>query len=210
MSLNYTTLQSTVLSNAHRSGLTTEVVEFIRRAEGMIARDLRAYPLNFTLDEDDRSGSGVYNLPSGFLELRAAYAAAADGSTYALENVGPAGIRMLSSTAPVIHYAVLGDTIEFRGVPDTDASIELQYLGIPDPLTTTATNNLLTNHEEVYISGALYFLYRFTQDLELAQAELGVFNDAIEKLNAQYGRRFGGGSSLPAYNFGHVRVGSGY
>lgn len=207
MSLDYTTLQSTVLAEAMHSELTTEVVGFIRKCEARIRRKVRALELRTTLDETDRNTEGIYNLSGQVLELRRVYTSDAVNGA---ENVGIAGIRLLDATAPVIHYAVSGQTIEFRGVPATDAEIELVYRGWPDPLATTSTNELLTNHEDIYVSGTLFYLYKYTQDLELAQSELSVFNDAVNELNKQTGRLTGGGSILPAYNFGQIRIGRGY
>lgn len=207
MSLNYTTLQSEVLAEAVHAELTTEVVSFVRKCEAMIRRKVRALELRTTLVEADRNTDGIYDLSGQVLEIRRAYTSdAVNGAA----NVGIAGIRLLDATAPVLHYAVSGQTIEFRGVPATDAEIELVYRGWPDPLATTATNELLTNHEDIYVSGTLFYLYKYTQDLELAQTELSVFKDAVDALNKATGRLTGGGSILPAYNFGQIRVGRGY
>lgn len=210
MSLTYTTLQSSVLAQAVRPELTAEVVEFIRRCEAMIRRELDAYEVRTTLDETDRSSGGLYNLSGQVKEVRAVYAEASDGTTYKLENVGVTGIRALPADADVQHYGVSGQQIEFRGVPATDAELELVTLGWPDPLATTATNSLLTNHEDIYLYGTLFHLYQYTQDFELAQGALDVFGDAIDKANRAHARLNGGGSVMPAYNFGHVRIGRGY
>lgn len=208
--MNYTTLQAAILAQAVHSELTAEVVDFIRRTESMIRRDVRGLELRTTLVEADRSADGVYNLSGRVEKIRAIYAESSSGDTYALENVGLAGIRMLPASAAVQHYAVSGQTVELRGVPGTGDSFELVYRGWPEPLATTATNELLTNHEDLYLYGALFHLYNHTQDLELAQSSLSVFRDAAEQLNRLNGRLTGGGSTLPAYNFGHVRTGRSY
>lgn len=207
MSLTYTTLQSTVLEEAVHAELTTEVVGFIRKCEAMIRRKLFALELRTTLDETDRNSGGIYNLSGQVQEVRRVYTSDAVNGA---ENVGIAGIRALDATAPVLQYAVSGQTIELRGVPGTDAEIELIYKGWPDPLATTATNELLTNHEDIYVCGTLFYLYKHTQDLELAQSELSTFTDAVDALNKATARLTGGGSVMPAYNFGQIRVGRGY
>jgi hypothetical protein len=213
MSLNYTTLQSTVLAQAARAELTAECPQFIRMCEAMIRRKVRAFETRTTLDDSDRGDdvtTGLYTLPDTIQEVRAIYAARDGGESYALENVGLAGIRMLPSSADPQHYAVSGSSIEIRGIPGDDAELEVVGIGWPDPLETTATNTLLSNHEDLYVYGTLFHLYQFTQDLELAQAALSTFTDAVDTVNEQIGRRIGGGSVLPAYNFGHVRTGRGY
>lgn len=209
MSLNYTTLQAWILARAVRPELTVEVVTFIRECEAMIRRKVDALELRVTLDESDRSSGGIYNLSGQVREVRAVFATDLGGQTYLLENVGIAGIRQLRSDADVHHYALVGQTIEFRGVPATDAELELVVLGWPDPLATTATNELLTNHEDLYTFGSLYQLYDWSQDLELAANALDRFTRAAEDLNKAVRRRIGGGSVLPFYNFGQIPVSRG-
>lgn len=210
MSLDYTTLQSTVLGIASRAELTTEVVQFIRSCESMIRREVEALPTRKTLVEADRSSSGVYNLSGQVLDVLAAHAVDSSGEEYPLENVGIAGIRLLPSTADVQHYAVLGQTIEFRGVPATDSSLPIIYMGWPDALATTATNDLLTNYEDLYIYGTLFHLYKYEEALELANDAKATFDGIADTLNILAAKLQGGGSIMPAYNFGQVQIGKGY
>lgn len=205
--MTYAELKAAVLADAHRPDLTAEVARFIREAEGMLRRDLRAYVQSATLDESDRVSGGVYTLPSGLLELRAVYRADDDGT--ALEQVSLHTIRTRHTAAIACQYAMRGDTIEIRGTPGTDDEFEIEYLGHPTALSADAdTNSILTNHEAIYVNGALFALYRHTQDLELAQSALDVFTDAVNKLNEATGRKLGGASIAGAYNlFGS---GSGY
>jgi len=210
--MNYGQLKTAVLEHAHAPELTAEVAGFVRLAEGLIRRELRAYELAYTLDESDRVALGVYTLPATLLEVRAIYATDAAGETFALENVGVVGIRNALATSPVLSYAVRGDnTIEFRGVPATDAELEVLYLGHPVAFSADGDeNDLLTNHEAIYLYGALHYLYTWTEDLELAGAARENCLDAIEKLNQQIGRKIGGGSVVPGYNLGLYNAGSGY
>lgn len=209
MSLDYTTLQAWVLARAVAPELTTEVVTFIRECEVLIRAKVEALELRVTLTETDRSSGGIYNLSGRVREVRAAYASSITGDSYPLENVGVAGIRRLRSDADVFQYAVVGQTIEFRGVPATDAELELVVLGWPEPLATTSTNELLTNYENLYTFGTLYFLYKHAQDLELAQDALNEFMSTAELLNKLTRRRHGGASLLPFYNFGQITIGRG-
>jgi hypothetical protein len=210
MSLNYTTLQALILATSAHSELTAEVPGFVRQAEGLIRRVVRAQETRVTLDESDRSSAGIYNLPATIQEVRAVFGESPNGDTHALENVGLHGIRMIDADSDVLHYAVTGNTIEFRGVPGTDEEMEVIGFGWPALLTVSATNDLLTYHEGLYLFGGLHFLYTYTQDLELAQFSLQQFNDTARHVNEMIGRKIGGGSVLPAYNFGHITVGRGY
>ena len=122
-----------------------------------------------------------------------------------LDQKSLAEIATLHSAAPVQWFAVNDTTIEFRGVPETDAEMKLFYMGAPAALSSDSdTNDLLTNHETIYVSGSRFFLYKHTQDLELAQGELDTFTAAIETLNEQQARKLGGASVRPAYHFGPI------
>jgi hypothetical protein len=209
MSLDYTSLQAWVLARSVHAELTTEVVTFIRECETLIRAKVEALELRTTLTETDRSAEGIYNLSGRVREVRAAYATSSAGDSYALENVGVAGIRQLLATSDVFHYAIVGQTIEFRGVPATDAEIELVIIGWPEALATTATNDLLTNYENLYTFGTLHYLYNYTQDLELAADAMNEFTATAELLNKLVRRRIGGGSVVPWYNFGQTRVSRG-
>src|SRR5688572_24095509 len=168
----------------------------------MIRRTLKySLPLSVTLDEDDRDGDGVYTLPSGLTLVRSVRVA--DGThKRTLEQKSLAEISTLSANALVQWFTVLGDgTIEFRGVPDEEAELELHYMGVPAAFAADGdTNDLLTNHETIYLSGSRFFLYKQTQDLELAQGELDTFTAAIDTLNEQQARLIGGASVRPMYH----------
>lgn len=198
----YSELQDAIIADSHRPDLSGQVVRFIRETEGLIRRDLRAYPLSDTLTDADRSDvtSGVYTLPSGLLEIRAIYSG---NNCPPLVQASLDGIKRIYGGAPPVEFAINGDTIEIRGIPAANANLAIQYLGTPDALSSnTDTNSLLTDHESLYIEGSLYFLYKHTQDLELAQVARDSFTDTLERLNQAAGRKLGGASQTPAYNFG--------
>lgn len=201
--MNYGELKPAVVDGAHRSDLLTDAPDFIRECEGMIRRGLKyALPLSVTLDETDRVADGVYALPTQLHTVTAVYNEDTPGG---LEQVSRAQIRRLRDSVPVCQFCVLGDTIEFRGVPGTDFENELHYMGFPDALSADGdTNALLTSHETLYLSGSRFFLFKYTQDLELAQGELDTFTAALDALNEQLARKLGGATVAPAYHFGPV------
>lgn len=197
--MNYGELKAAVLSDSHRPDLSGEVARFIREAEGMIRRELRALAVTGTLTEGDRASEGVYNLPDGLLELRTIHHSGEDGN--ALEQVSLSAIRRIRLFTPQ-RYAIRGKTIEIRDVPGTDAEFDIEYLGHPAALVNDAdTNDLLNDHETLYKEAALFYLYKHTQDPELAQGALDTYSDVLKKLNEQFGRKIGGASIAGAYNF---------
>lgn len=211
MALNYGTLKTLILTLSKRSDLSALVEDFVRGAEGMIRRDLIAYELQATLDESDRSSEGVYTAPATCLKVQNVFTDDVNGRSYPLERVGQANIRNLTAVARVQAYAHYAGFIEFRGVPATDQELEVHFLGMPAALDDdTDENALLTDHEELYVAGGKFQLYKYTEDIELAQAELDTFSNAIERLNNYIGRKLSGGVTAPAYNFGTIRRNVGY
>lgn len=206
--MNYGQLKQTVLDYSHRPDLSAQVASFVSLSEGLIRRDLTALPVSVTLDDDDRVTAGVYELPAGLDNVRAIYVTADDATSYALEQVGLHQVRRVAARARPAQFAVHGSNIEIRGVPAEGAELELHYMGHPPALAADAdTNSLLDEHEGLYIYGALFFLYQFCQDTDLAQGALDTFANTIEKLNEHAGRKLGGASIAPAYHFGPLTSG---
>ena len=208
MSLNYGTLKTQILEDSHKntsSQVTAKVDDFVRNAEGIIARRLRCAEMITRVDLEDAdrvtAGEGFYNLPSDFLEARSFYLNASD-PVY-LEAVSMLELRTIDATAPVRYYSIISDSeVEFRGVPSTSDSIELIYFGRPAAFTADGdTNDVLTRHESIYIYLALSALYEYTQDLELASAAAQAGLSAIDSLNEQTSRMIGGGRTRGFYNF---------
>lgn len=198
--MNYGELKTAILSDAHRSDLSTEVERFVRLTEGLIRRDLRGYLLAATMSDSDRVSGGVFNVPGRLLEVRSIWLQGRQGDS--LTRVSPDAIRRLDTTADVVQYAQLGDgTVEFRGSPSTTDVFDILYYGTPAPFSSdTDENSLLTDHEGLYLSGGLFHLYLHTQDRELASDQLDIFTSVIDTLNKQLARQIGGAKVAPTYN----------
>lgn len=200
--MNYGELKTAVAEYSHRPDLAARIPGFIRLAEGLMARELRSMEqvTRLTLAEADRVADGLYALPASVLEIRAVWHDLA-GRTIALEQISPSQIRRRNSSTRPTQYAVLASGIEIRGVPPVDAEFQVEYLSRFEMLQDDAdTNALLTAHEALYLYGALFHLYQFTQDLELASAAIDTFQGAVDRLNEQAGRKMGGASIAGAYN----------
>jgi hypothetical protein len=101
--------------------------------------------------------------------------------------------------------------VEFRANPAAESEIEFEYFARPTALAEDSdTNRLLDSHESVYLHAALFALYSWTQDLELAQSALDTWTNAVDTLNEQAGRFLGGSGTTPSLNLGHYDIGRGY
>lgn len=199
--MNYGELKTAVLESAHRPDLSAHVARFVRECEGMIRRDLRGYALTYTLDEDDRLSGGLYTLPSTVIEMRNLIPTDRQGD--GLTKMSPTNVRRISTTADPLWFADYGNgTIEIRGTPGIDAAFDLLYFGHPVAFSDDGDENaLLTDHETLYLSGSRFFLYLHSQDRELANDELDIFNGVLKTLNSAGARKTGGASVAPTYNF---------
>ena len=199
--MNYGELKQAILDDTHRADLSTHVARFVRQCEGMIRRDLVGYLLNTTLTDSDRVSEGLYNLPGRSLQIRHIRLQGRQGDD--IVRVSPGQIMRLDSTADVLQYAEYGDgTIEFRGIPGATDVFDLLYYGTPIPFATdTDENDLLTDHETLYMAGAKVFLYEHTQDRELMSDQATLYNGIIEDINEQTARKIGGAAIAPTYNF---------
>lgn len=203
--MDFAALKAAVIDETHRPDLASKVPDFVKRAEGMIARKLRAAEMiaHASITDGDRIDGAVFRLPDDFLEARALWAPRPGTGERWLEQRSLSEIRRLPLTAPVQWYAVSGDRVEFRGNPAATITIDLEYFARLPALEQDAdTNLLLERHEEIYLAAACFYLYRHTQDLELAQAQLDSFEDAVETLNEQAGRHLGSPTVNPVYTFG--------
>lgn len=216
--MTYAELRAMILDESHRADLTARVPGFVDRAEAMIARKLRASEMlvQVTLTDADRSvaESPIYDLPSDFLEDRN-IVCTTDTAPGALRKVARDALLRTNSAGRVQVYhlrsTLLKLQVEFRANPAEASEIELEYFARPAALSDDAdTNRLLANHEAVYLHAALFALYSWTQDLELAQAALDTWTNAVDTLNEQAGRYLGGTGLTPALNLGHYTVGRGY
>ena len=203
--MNYGDLKTQLATDSARTDLTTEIPGFIRRCEGLIRRELQAMSITTTLDESDRVSGGTYTLPTGLQQIRSISTATGSPALMdvALEKVSLYALRGLSTQADPWWFAERdANNVEIRGTPDTDTVFTIEYLGYPTALSDDSdTNSLLTNHESLYIEGSLYYLFKRTQDRELANDALDNFYNVLNKLNEQYGRKHGGASIGAAYNF---------
>jgi hypothetical protein len=202
------------MDESHRSDLTARIPGFVDRAEAMIARKVRAIEMidSVTLTDADRviADSPIYTLPSDFLEDRNVVT-----DDRSLRKVSRDSLLSTNSSGLVQVYHMRSDPdaylMEFRAVPGTDAEIEVEYFARPAALTDDSdTNRLLAAHESVYLYAALFHLYTWTQDLELAQAAVDTFKDAADTLNELAGRFTGGTNEKPKQNLGHFRIATGY
>lgn len=198
--MNYGELKTAIEEDSHRPDLATLIPRFITEGEGMIRRELVAMSVTDTLEESDRVADGVYTLPTGLQTIRNIYKTGTP--EWSLTKVSLSELRGLAASVDPSWYAEIGtNNVEIRGVPGTGVVFDIEYTGHPAALVDDSdTNDLLTNHESLYIEAAMFYLHKHTQNIELASIAQETYSDVLGKLNEQYGRKFGGASQANGYN----------
>jgi hypothetical protein len=176
--MNYGELKQEILDIAKLTLTDTvgaRVARFVARAEGMIASKVRALEMIETgsMLEADRTGSSaIYNAPArcrGVIQVST--------SAGRVERVGLGELARYNTTGAL--------QIEFRPAPPTDTEFDVLGFYRPAALTDdTDEHGLLTNHEALYIHGALHWLYLDAHQSELASAHLDGFNGEATDVNA--------------------------
>lgn len=155
MSLStYTNLQTALIAALHRSGLSTNVPDFITLAEDKLNKRLRLRGMRTRVTSS--VNSEYVALPTGF--LAAANFQVNTSPRTRLEYATPEWLDIKfpdsSATGTPEFYTFSGGEIQLAPVPDTTYTLEMDYYKKLD-LATDSTNWLLTNAPRCYYYGAL-------------------------------------------------------
>lgn len=182
--MTFDELKTQIAAYAHRDTLTARIPEYVKNAERMIGRRVRAIEmlsawLSSLADADRVTANGaIYNLPADCLELvavRGTYGSA----QFKIRMLPFAELARHSTTGAPVYGAVNGRTLEFRGTPSSATTFPLCYFKRPAALTN-ANDVVLANCEDLYLHGSLYWLHLDAQDLDTAQTHKALFESEAE------------------------------
>jgi hypothetical protein len=182
----YSDLKTSIANWLNRSDLTTEISEdFIVLAEKDFNSKLRIRKM---IDQTTLTLSGeTATLPSDFLQVRDMYILNG-GTKYALTYITPAQMDQIkggSTSGQPSSYTILGDSIRFAPIPDSNYTLYLNYYKqFPALSDTNTTNYILTNHPAIYLYGALYHSANFLGgiDPQRLQGWQQNYTTALERL----------------------------
>lgn len=196
--MNYAELQARVVEDTHKLQYTGAIIqEMIARAEGLISSRLEAF--NFTAQLTDANrvsvGSSIYNLPARLSHLRYVKI---DGRP--LDKVDETNVYLFKNAVTPLVYVQRVSQIEIAANPALTTTIDIDYMGMPAPLSVVNTNALLDEFPQLYIDATSVYVFRRAQDTENAQIAMESFRDTIRELNRRAKKLLGGAQSAPAYN----------
>jgi len=97
-------------------------------------------------------------------------------------------------------YAQRGKQILVSGNPGFGAVLDIDYMGMPAPLSVVDTNTLLDECQQLYIDAASVYVYTRKENLDMAGAALQKVQGMCRELNRKSKKLLGGAQAAPAYN----------
>ena len=180
MALNsYSNLKTAIANFLARDDLNSEIDDFIDLTEADFNRRLRVRAMenvdsSFTIDSETEA------LPTGFLQVRS-FIITSTTPDQTLELMTPshqADTQGFTNSGTPRVFSIEGTNFRFSPIPDTAVTARLTFYKAFDSISdSTTTNNILTNHPDVYLYGALYFASTFIR---------GMDNQAVAQFKQQY------------------------
>jgi hypothetical protein len=181
----YDGLKAAVASWLMRDDLADAIPDFIALAEGRIARTLRVAEMETTASAT--LIDGVVDLPTDFLEARRLISSGSGAYNTPLELITPdfAGSNYASGMAGVpSRYTITGNTLTtFPNGGSGDVTM-IYYAKPPSLNVGNQTNWLLLKAPEIYLYGALVESAPFMGDDARVQTWMGLFQKAVDDLQA--------------------------
>lgn len=195
--MNYTELQQAILDDTHKSQYVGAPVQrFIAQGEALIASQLESYNFLTTLTDANRivPAEGRY----GMLRLIQLRYVKIGGLP--LDKVDETSAYLQRSNTRSIVYVQRASEILIAGVPGVGTTIDVDYMGLPEALSISPTNQLLDKVPQLYIDAASHYVFKRARDYDSAEIALQGVVSMCRQLNAQIKKLLGGANAAGAYN----------
>jgi len=184
---NYANLKTSVAEWSKRSDLTALLDDYLDLCEVQIYEN-QSEPLRIRSMMQSSIGATSASvrtqaLPTGYLESRR-YDFEISGQRPTIDYVTPASMVIRDGSGVPQVYTVT-DQIEYDIQPDLVYVTNLDYYGKLTALSSSnTTNDILTNHPNIYLYGCLMVLYQFTENDQQSIKYQSLFWQAIAAANA--------------------------
>ena len=174
-----------IVDYSHRKDMKKRISTFIQLAENaMYSNGVQPLKVRSMEIVSTAATAGQYvELPPDFESARSVRLVLGDNSGE-LRFQAPEQLHKQPATGKPLFYTIVGNEIQFGRVPDSDYTLEIQYFRKAAPLTLlNQTNEILTNHPQIYLFGALAMLFGFSQDSEAEASYTQKFIGAVKGAN---------------------------
>ena len=195
---NYTELKDAIADFLNRSDLTSVIPTFISLAEADINRNLRHRLMENRASATVNTRYSV--LPTDFVEPIRLHI---EGTNHnPLELLG--SYEMQKKRASIedaanrpLFYALTQNEIELFPTPNADFGLEMYYYAkVPSLSASVTTNDILTNHPDIYLYGSLSHSAPYLQEDPRIQVWASLYQNAVEGANQESQRAKNSGSGI--------------
>lgn len=193
---NYTELKDAIINWSHRDDIDLLIPDFIRLAEKEAYNNpvetLKVKNLEQTTTLTASTVSEFLALPSDYKMLRSSRLDIANQSGFIRYRTPEQLVRYDQTNRPCF-FTIVDTRIEFDRVPDEAYEFDINYYAEDSALTEASpTNELLTNHPDIYLWGGVYKAFAWAQETEEMIKYKSMFYEAIAGANkADKEGRFG-------------------
>ena len=190
-----------------REELTSRLPEFISLCEARMNREVETRSQEKRITASLVAGDEYVSLPNDVRRIR--HVRLNTSPITNLSFMTPLAIdRAHSATgqAKPQNYSVIGTEIYFRPIPDDAYTAEIAYVASIDALSdSTATNNILTRHPDIYLHGALAEAFGFLMDAPRRAQHDALFLQGLKDIQDDEDRaRFAGGALSMTTDYGEL------
>ena len=181
----YNNLLTQAIEWSHRDDLGPKMPDFIQLAENfMYSNDVEVLTVRSMETVSTALTAGEYlALPDNFESARSV--SLITGSNIC-KLVYKAPQQMMNEVSPGMpsYFTVVGNELQFDRVPDSEYTIQIQYYRKALPLTAAnQTNEILTDHPNIYLFGTLAIIFGYAQDTEQEISYINKFIASVRGAN---------------------------
>jgi hypothetical protein len=195
---NYTELKDGIADFLNRSDLTSVIPTFISLAEADINRNLRHRLMENRASATVNSRYSV--LPTDFLESIRLHIEGTNHNPLELVSLYDMQKKRASTEDAAgrpAFYALTQNEIELFPTPNADFGLEMYYYAkVPALSASVTTNDILTNHPDIYLYGSLSHSAPYLQEDPRIQVWAGLYRNALEGANQESQRAKTSGSGV--------------
>jgi len=184
--VNYSDLKASVKKWSKRDDVDALLDDFIDICETEIYENtvepLRLRSMIVTETSATSTSVRTQSLPTGFLEVRRTDLTIGTVRT-PIDYVTPSAQVIRTGTAVPANYTIT-DQIEYDIIPDVAYVTNIvHYAKLTALSSSNTTNDIITNHSNIYLYGTLAILYQYAEDDEQAAQYKALFIAAINGAN---------------------------
>jgi hypothetical protein len=185
--VNFSDLKASIEVWSKREDVKALIPDFIAFAENQIysntTEPLRIRSMVKTATDVTSVSVRTQALPSDYLEIRR-YDFDISNQRRTIDYLTPAHMNISSGTGTPSNYTITSQ-IEYNIQPDEAYATNLTYYGKLTALSdANPTNDILTNHADIYLYGSLMTLFQYAEDDEQSIKYQNLFFQAIHGSNS--------------------------